>query len=636
MEQITSECRTVVLASGSLSPISSLCAELNLFASDEPVSPMPPTATTSMTKLTTMQKRLQVHPKPLEADHVVDLGKQLFSLSIGHFPDGSELKMCQKNYSQSGFLEKLGDSIVKIVEGIPEGGVLIFLPSYALLHKCERVWNPNGNNTRSFWNQRYGNDSDEPSVFNRLEAIKHNVIVEPNGPNGGQDMFEAKKEEYMESVRVRGGCVLLAVFRGKMSEGISFNDNNARGVICIGLPLPNFGSLPIKVKRDYNDEQRKLKHRNDLLPGSEWYQQQAYRAIAQALGRCIRHAADYGAIFLLDIRHCDDGSPNNGTPNAHKNLPKWMRRNVRNLSRSSNVKHSMYNYVSAPNAVYGGWPGLKNELRTFFKNAKSHVAEVMDKQNKKIAAARGKTEVHTFSARTCNWSIDKTPPPLAPQNASVAENNCSISTTLQQTMLSVNSAPAGKKSVSVVDHQPSRQFVQISSKKNTLQQMFQKQKDMEPAAALDANNDTDGSRKPAASASKIRNKSNSPMNLKAMFEKQRAASTSPSQDMPVAEDASTSLATVPALDPPKGQPNETSNAHTFQKSPFAEDMQMPLAEAASASQMQISQTRSSMESEEHLCVVCEDAKKEVILMPCQHMCLCKNCCNTQIIKECPM
>jgi hypothetical protein len=27
-----------------------------------------------------------------------------------------------------------------------------------------------------------------------------------------------------------GGCVLLAVYRGKMSEGISFNDNNARAV----------------------------------------------------------------------------------------------------------------------------------------------------------------------------------------------------------------------------------------------------------------------------------------------------------------------------------------------------------------------------------------------------------------------
>ena len=31
-------------------------------------------------------------------------------------------------------------------------------------------------------------------------------------------------------------CILLAVFRGKMSEGVSFNDDNTRGVICVGHP----------------------------------------------------------------------------------------------------------------------------------------------------------------------------------------------------------------------------------------------------------------------------------------------------------------------------------------------------------------------------------------------------------------
>ena len=29
------------------------------------------------------------------------------------------------------------------------------------------------------------------------------------------------------------------------------------------------------------------------------------RAINQALGRVIRHAMDYGMIFLLDTRYCD-------------------------------------------------------------------------------------------------------------------------------------------------------------------------------------------------------------------------------------------------------------------------------------------------------------------------------------------
>lgn len=115
--------------------------------------------------------------------------------------------MAQKNYSRMGFIEKLGDAIVKVIEGIPEGGILVFLPSYALLGKCERLWNPTSStirfNRRTFWSQF--EDSNEPSVWDRLRALKHNVIVEPSG--GDQTDFEEKKLEYMKTVENHGGCV---------------------------------------------------------------------------------------------------------------------------------------------------------------------------------------------------------------------------------------------------------------------------------------------------------------------------------------------------------------------------------------------------------------------------------------------
>ena len=38
------------------------------------------------------------------------------------------------------------------------------------------------------------------------------------------------------------------------------------------------------------------------LSGRDWYQQQAYRAVNQAVGRVIRHRMDYGAIILCDER----------------------------------------------------------------------------------------------------------------------------------------------------------------------------------------------------------------------------------------------------------------------------------------------------------------------------------------------
>jgi len=44
------------------------------------------------------------------------------------------------------------------------------------------------------------------------------------------------------------------------------------------------GSRAINAKMDYNDEQLKFRQRG-ILSGREWYKKQAYRAIAQAIGR---------------------------------------------------------------------------------------------------------------------------------------------------------------------------------------------------------------------------------------------------------------------------------------------------------------------------------------------------------------
>ena len=51
-------------------------------------------------------------------------------------------------------------------------------------------------------------------------------------------------------------------------------------------------------------------HKSDpkFPSGDLWYRQQAYRALNQALGRCIRHKNDYGAIFLVDNRFAQSNS----------------------------------------------------------------------------------------------------------------------------------------------------------------------------------------------------------------------------------------------------------------------------------------------------------------------------------------
>lgn len=97
-QELTNECRTVILASGSLAPIPSLCAELNLFSTE---TQLPPAPTSTSTPTAAVQRRLQTKPAPLEANHVVNLDKQLFVTAIGHFADGSELQGKAKHSKQA-------------------------------------------------------------------------------------------------------------------------------------------------------------------------------------------------------------------------------------------------------------------------------------------------------------------------------------------------------------------------------------------------------------------------------------------------------------------------------------------------------------------------------------------------------
>jgi Fanconi anemia group J protein len=357
--------------------------------------------------------RLQTTPKPLEANHVVNLQKQLLAVSIGHFPTGEKLTVSYSNYHNNpNFLPKFGHAVASVLDGVPKGGCLIFFPSYSFLNKCVSCWNQQSYNSsrrhRYFGNSGATQDNNN-FVWERFLRSKGKVIVEPTG---GQEDFEAARDEYRETIRETGSCILLAVFRGKMSEGIDFNDENARAVICIGMPLPNWTDRSVKAKQAYNDEQRKLCNNTSLLPGRDYYSQQAYRAISQALGRCIRHGADYGTVILMDSRHCYDGSPltsgNGGVCRAHSNLPKWMRGSVHTLSMEAEDRRVVRNTGrQQPNMIYGGYAGLKREMRQFFARAPIVSREVRDKwkaDREKVISASSRTSNMVFHRDTGNWT----------------------------------------------------------------------------------------------------------------------------------------------------------------------------------------------------------------------------------------
>lgn len=154
----------------------------------------------------------------------------------------------------------------------------------------------------------------------------------------------------------------MAVCRGKVSEGLDFADDNARAVITIGIPYPNVSGLEVKQKRQYNDE--RVRQKKSTLSGDQWYEIQAYRALNQALGRCLRHRQDWGALILVDERF---GS---GESNRYcNNLSRWIRENIRHYNDFGKARSDLHSFTQrllTTGAVTANRPSLtRNRSSTF-------------------------------------------------------------------------------------------------------------------------------------------------------------------------------------------------------------------------------------------------------------------------------
>ncbi|KAG0329215.1 Fanconi anemia group J protein [Dissophora globulifera] len=312
---LSMQARSVILTSGTLSPMDSFASELQ----------------------TTFTIQL-------EADHVVDKSQ----VWTGVLPYGPTKVKMDGKYNSAGsfpFQDELGRVVERICETTPHG-VLCFVSSYKLMENLMTRWQNTGQ-------------------YQRLSAIKK-VILEPR--QATTKIFDKTLKSFYDHISQEvkngtdGGALLFAVFRGKCSEGIDFTDSNCRAVLSVSIPFPSTSDLKIKLKKDYNDQQRQkfrlqnharlhnsdqanLQHLNHsigtssagnlqqttalavtqqhlqqtrfLLSGQRWYEIQAYRAYNQAIGRCIRHRKDWGAMVLLDYRFAQ--------PNTQQSLSKWVR-----------------------------------------------------------------------------------------------------------------------------------------------------------------------------------------------------------------------------------------------------------------------------------------------------------------------
>jgi len=262
--------RSMVLTSGTLSPMDSFASELAL-----------------------------PFPVRLENPHVID-ASQIFVGILPKGPAGRALNSTFRNRSDPGYLQDLGNSIANFARTVPDG-LLIFFASFSAMETSLKAWEQPG-------------PGGAPGIRDRILRHKE-IVVEPRQSN----RFSEACEEYRFKLANKSGAVFFAVCRGKLSEGLDFSDRAGRAVVVTGIPFPPLKDKRVNIKKQVLDMERAKGGAG--LSGNEWYTQQATRAVNQALGRVIRHKGDYGAVLLCDERFASQTN--------QKQISAWMRPHIK-------------------------------------------------------------------------------------------------------------------------------------------------------------------------------------------------------------------------------------------------------------------------------------------------------------------
>lgn len=257
-DKINRKTRSIIISSGTLSPLESFAAELE-----------------------------SSFPIRVSAPHVVD-ASQVVTLSINSYQNvriTSRYATIQNRGDE--IYSALSHIISRTLKTVP-GGSLFFTPSYYSKDAILRQWKSSG-------------------MYEKIGDIKP-IVEERSNLSANQIIAEFRS--------FPDGALLVGVCRGKISEGLDFADDLSRIVYVFGIPYPGFKEADVELKMKYNDTRHSLN--KSYLSGQEWYNCQAFRALFQSVGRCLRHTNDYGAIVFLDERI---------EANIEK-LPNWLKTNL--------------------------------------------------------------------------------------------------------------------------------------------------------------------------------------------------------------------------------------------------------------------------------------------------------------------
>ncbi|CAD7960090.1 unnamed protein product [Amoebophrya sp. A120] len=251
-----------------------------------------------------------------------------------------------QNYAQ--YLQDLGSGLANFAKVCP-AGFLVAFSSYSLMEQILKNWTDNG-------------------IKQRIEKSKK-VLCEPRKQ---AEMHKVWQEYVALCQEGEPGAVLCAVARGKLTEGLDFTDRQCRLVAVVGLPFPSLYDQRVVLKQQFLRE-------TNLCDPSEWYSQQALRAINQTVGRVIRHQNDYGAVLLCDKRFCNHTN--------HSQLSSWLQGSLR--------------LPDARNEYRGSFGKAFKEVHAFFE----HFNPQSDATRRGTTSSTAKADVGALAAQLAGGDV---------------------------------------------------------------------------------------------------------------------------------------------------------------------------------------------------------------------------------------
>ncbi|KAM9377189.1 ATP-dependent DNA helicase DDX11 [Pholidichthys leucotaenia] len=257
--QVLKECRAVIIAGGTMQPVSDFKQEL-LFSAG------------------VREERIV----EFSCGHVIP-PENILPLILCSGPSGQELDFTFQNRDSPRMMDETGRILSNICNAVP-GGVVCFFPSYEYSRRIISHWENSGTIARLGSKKKI---FQEPKKANQVEQVlsEFSRCIQRCAVDGGG----------------LSGALLFSVVGGKMSEGINFSDDLGRCVVMVGMPYPNIKSLELQEKMSYLDKH--LPHDQGRSPGQALIENLCMKAVNQSIGRAIRHRGDYSSIVLCDRRY---------------------------------------------------------------------------------------------------------------------------------------------------------------------------------------------------------------------------------------------------------------------------------------------------------------------------------------------